>query len=262
VRGPPSAPAYTSENDAPASAGSACRRNVSVVCPYTTCAPAARPLGVHGAFHHGARPSAAPAVRGAPRRRSHRGAHSLRSIGRADRAAALHHTMRRPKCWAGQGDAHWPLAGGGPPAARAGGGHLLHGGQADAAQLAARGAPDQLLVALGQPEEVHLGPPGAPVLQQVRALARAPRSCQGQGQQRPHRVATSGRRRTTQSPYGACVHRNACTGQHALGSMRAEHVATEALTLVSGVPGSGTSASRSPTRWSTDAAVGPGAQHT
>ncbi len=108
-----------------------------------------------------------------------------------------------------------------------------------------------------------LGRPARPCFSRS-APWRAPRagSCQGQGQQRPHRVATSGRRRTTQSPYGACVHRNACTGQHALGSMRAEHVATEALTLVSGVPGSGSSASRSPTRWSTDAAVGPGAQHT
>jgi len=216
VRGPPSAPAYTSENDAPASAGSACRRNVSVVCPYTTCAPAARPLGVHGAFHHGARPSAAPAVRGAPRRRSHRGAHSLRSIGRADRAAALHHTMRRPKCWAGQGDAHWPLAGGGPPAARAGGGHLLHGGQADAAQLAARGAPDQLLVALGQPEEVHLGPPGAPVLQQVRALVRpAQGAVRGRG--------SSGRIVWQQAAGGAQVSLRmglVCTGMHAQGGTR------------------------------------------
>lgn len=204
MRGPPSAPAYTSENDAPASAGSACRRNVSVVCPYTTCAPAARPLGVHGAFHHGARPSAA---RGAPRRRAHRGTRSLRSIGRADSAAALRHAMRAPECWAGRGGARRPPAGGG---------HLLHGGQADATQLAARGAPDQLLVALGQPEEVHLGPPGAPVLQQVRALVRPVQGAvRGRG--------SSGRIVWQQAAGGAQVSLRmglVCTGMHAQGGTR------------------------------------------
>ena len=55
--------------------------------------------------------------------------------------------------------------------------HALHGGEADAAQLAARRAPRQLPVRVRQAEEVHLGPPRAPVLQQVRALP----ACQGTG---------------------------------------------------------------------------------